>query len=174
MGNHRIACIARIVGLIHIYIATLKSVWLSMLHNRVSLLKWHLFIRSIPLLRVIGPCTFDGNIFNGTVLPIDITTTCYLWPSPGALNFFVGRDVRADRWNGRGHLYFGVDIILVNHHVKGLSKYTVSTYFPGGYTDPKYVFFSLDLFIMIYRGGDTSIVTPKLYTMCDRFRVSKT
>ena len=36
-----------------------------------------------------------------------------------------------------GHLYFGVDIILV----KGLSKHTLNTYFPVGKTDPKYAFF---------------------------------
>ena len=120
MGNHRIA---GIVGLIQIHVASLESVWLSMLHNSVSLLKWHLFILSISLLRVIGPCTFDGNIFNGTTLPIDITTTCYLWPSPGALIFvclfvclFVCRDVRGGSPKWPGHLYFGVDIILVKHH----------------------------------------------------------
>ena len=85
MGYQRIASI---VGLIQIHVASLESSWLSMLHNRVSLLKWHLFILSIQLLRVIGPCTSDGIIFNGTALPIDITTTCHLWLSPGALNFF--------------------------------------------------------------------------------------
>ena len=83
--------IASIVGLIQIHVASLESSWLSMLHNRVSLLKWHLFILSIQLLRVIGrrPCTSDGTIFNGTALPIDIITTCNLWLSPGALNYFV-------------------------------------------------------------------------------------
>ena len=80
--------IASIVGLIQIHVASLESSWLSMLHNRVSLLKWHLFILSIQLLRVIGPCTSNGTIFNGTALPIDITTTCHLWLSPGELNFF--------------------------------------------------------------------------------------
>ena len=85
MGYQRIACI---VGLIQIHVASLESSWLSMLHNRVPLLKWHLFILSIQLLRVIGPCTSDGIIFNGTALPIDITTTCHLWLSLGALNFF--------------------------------------------------------------------------------------
>ena len=56
--------------------------------------------------------------------------------------------------NGRGYLYFGVDIILLKHQVKGLSKakHTLSMYILVGYTDPKFVFFSLDLFIMIYRG----------------------
>ena len=85
MGYQRIASI---VGLIQIHVASLESSCLSMLHNRVSLLKWHLFILFIQLLRVIGPCTSDGIIFNGTALPIDITTTCHLWLSPGALNFF--------------------------------------------------------------------------------------
>ena len=42
----------------------------------------------------------------------------------------------SDRWNGQGNLYFGVDIVLVKHHVKGLSNHTVSTYFPDGYTNP--------------------------------------
>ena len=36
MGNHRIV---RIVGLIHIHVASLKSVWLPMLHNHVCLLQ---------------------------------------------------------------------------------------------------------------------------------------
>ena len=110
-----------------------------MLHNRVSLLKWHLFILSIQLLSVIGPCTSDGIIFNGTALPIDITTTCHLWLSPGALNFFFfffGRDVRVGLLKWPGHLYFGADIVLVKHHVKWLSNHTVSTYFPDGYTNP--------------------------------------
>ena len=82
-----------------------------MLHNHVSLLKWHLFILSIQLLSVIGPCTSDGIIFNGTALPIDITTTCHLWLSPGALNFFfffffVGRDVRVGSLKWPGALVF--------------------------------------------------------------------
>ena len=37
---------------------------------------------------------------------------------------------------GGGHLYFRLDIILV----KGLSKYTLNTYFSGMKIDPKYVF----------------------------------
>ena len=95
-------CISRIVGLIQIHVASLESVWLSMLHNRVSILKWHLFILFIPLLRVIDPCTFDGIIFNGTTLPTYINTTCYLYSSPGALKFFVGRVVRggSPKWPG--------------------------------------------------------------------------
>ena len=36
LGNHRIT---RIVGLIQIHVASLESVWTSMLHNRVSILK---------------------------------------------------------------------------------------------------------------------------------------
>ena len=91
-----------------------------MLHNRVSILKWHLFILSIPLFRVIDPCTFDGIIFNGTSLPIYINTTCYLCSSPGDTQLFLLLLVEMfelDRRNGRGHLYFGVDIILVKHHV---------------------------------------------------------
>ena len=36
----------------------------------------------------------------------------------------------------RGHLYFRLDIILV----KGLSKHTLNTYFPGMKIDPKYAF----------------------------------
>ena len=153
--------IASIVGLIQIHVASLESSWLSMLHNRVSLLKSHLFILSIQLLRVIGPCTSDGTNFNGTALPIDITTTCHLWLSPGALNIFffffffflLVEMFGSDRWNGRGHLYFGVDIVLVKDHVKWLSNHTVSTYFPDGYTNPIRFFFSLDLCIMIYWGG---------------------
>ena len=38
--------------------------------------------------------------------------------SPGALNFFLLVEMfGVDRRNGRGHLYFGVDIILVKHLV---------------------------------------------------------
>ena len=99
MGNHRLA---RIMGLIQIHVASLESVWLSMLHHRVSLLKWHLFILSIPLLRVIGSCIFDGIIFNGITLPIFINTTCYLCSSPEHSTLFVGRDVRggSPKWSG--------------------------------------------------------------------------
>ena len=90
------------MGLIQIHVASLESVWLSMLHNRVSILKWHLFILSIPLLRVIDPCTFDGIIFNGTTLPIYINTTCYIAYHQGHSTFFVGRDVRggSPKWPG--------------------------------------------------------------------------
>ena len=89
-----------------------------MLHNRVSILKWHLFILSIPLLRVIDPCTFDGIIFNGTTLPIYINTTCYIAYHQGHSTFFLLVEMfEVDRRNGRGHLYFGVDIILVKHLV---------------------------------------------------------
>ena len=94
--------IPRVVALIQIHVASLESVWLSKLHNRVSLLKWHLFILSIPLLRVIGPCTFDGIIFNWTALPIDITTTCYLWLPPGHSTFLLVEMFGADCWNGQG------------------------------------------------------------------------
>ena len=99
LGNHRIT---RIVGLIQIHVASLESVWTSMLHNRVSILKWHLFILSIPLLRVIDPWTFDGIIFNGTTLPIYINTTCYIAYHQGHSTFFVGRDVRggSPKWPG--------------------------------------------------------------------------
>ena len=115
-GNH---LVARIVGLIQIYAASLESVWLFMLRNRVSLLTWHLFILYIPLLRVICPCTFDGIIFNGTALPIDITTTCYLWLSPGVLNFFLlvemfGRIAEAIVFRGGYHPR--------KNHVKELKK----------------------------------------------------
>ena len=100
-------CITRIVGLIQIHVASLESVWLSMLHNRESILKWHLFILFIPLLRVIDPCTFDGIIFNGTTLPTYINTTCYLCSSPGALKFFLlVESFEVDRRNGRGALVF--------------------------------------------------------------------
>ena len=116
IGNHRIT---RIVGLIQIRVASLESVWLSMLHNRVSILKWHLFILSIPLLRVIDPCTFDGIIFNGTTLPIYINTTCYIAYHQGHSTFFLLVEMfEVDRRNGRGHLYFGVDIILVKTSCK--------------------------------------------------------
>ena len=167
MGYQRITSI---VGLIQIHVASLESSWLSMLHNRVSLLKWHLFILSIQLLRVIGPCTSDGIIFNGTVLPIDITTTCHLWLSPGALNFFflfsflfffflLVEMFGSDRWNGRGHLYFGADIVLVKHHVKWLSNHTVSTYFPDGYTNPIRLFQSRFVHHNLLGGGGISILT---------------
>ena len=91
-----------------------------MLHNRVSILKWHLFILSIPLLRVIDPCTFDGIIFNGTIRYQFISTPPVQYClSPGALNFFffLVEMFEVDRRNGRGHLYSGVDIILVKHLV---------------------------------------------------------
>ena len=115
MGYQRIASI---VGLIQIHVASLESVWLSMLHNRVSILKWHLFILSIPLLRVNDPCAFDGIIFNGTALPIYINTTCYIAYHQGHSTFVLLVEMfEVDRRNGRGHLYFGVDIILVKHLV---------------------------------------------------------
>ena len=98
---------------------SLESVWLSMLHNRVSILKWHLFILSIPLLRVIDPCTFDGIIFNGTTLPIYINTTppFILLITRGTQLFFVGRDVRGGSPKWLGAFVFRGGIILVKHLV---------------------------------------------------------
>ena len=48
-----------------------------------------------------------------------------------------------------GHLYFGLDIILV----KRLSKHTLNTYFSGMKIDPKYAFlhaFFLNLCVMSF------------------------
>ena len=59
----------------------------------------------------------------------------------------------SDRWNGRGHLYFGADIVLVKHHVKWLSNHTVSTYFPDGYTNPIRLFQSRFVHHNLLRGG---------------------
>ena len=62
---------------------------------------------------------FNGVIFIGTTLLIYINTTCYLCSSPGALNFFLLVEIfEVDRQNGQGHLYFGVDIILIKHLCK--------------------------------------------------------
>ena len=152
MGYQRIA---RIVGLIQIHVASLESSWLSMLHNRVSLLKRHLFILSIQLLRIIGPCTSDGIIFNGTALPIDITTTCHLWLSPGALNFFFffRRDVRVGslKWPGafvfRGR--YRPRKTSCKMTFKSHRKHVFSRWVYKPYTS----FFSLDLCIIIYWGG---------------------
>ena len=75
--------------------------------------------------------------------------------------FFLWKRLKfgTERYNGQGHLSFGVDIILVKH-VKELSKHILSMYFPGQYTNPKYAFFMffLELFIIIY-WGVTLIVT---------------
>ena len=58
------------------------------------------------------------NYFQWDLLPTYINTTCYLCSSPGALKFFLLVELfEVDRRNGRGHLYFGVDIILIKHHV---------------------------------------------------------
>ena len=95
------------MGLIQIHVASLESVWLSMLHNRVSILKWHFFILSIPLLRVIDPCTFDGIIFNGTTFSIYINTTCYIAYHQGHSTFFLLVEMfEVDRRNGRGAFAF--------------------------------------------------------------------
>ena len=64
---------------------------------------------------------------------------------PHALTFPLGNDLNYCRpnlpcnyllYSPRGHLYFRLDIILV----KGLSKHTLNTYFPGMKIDPKYAF----------------------------------
>ena len=160
MGYQRIASI---VGLIQIHVASLESSWLSMLHNPVSLLKWHLFILSIQLLRVIGPCTFDGTIFNGTALRYRCRYHYHLSSMAitrgTQLCFLLVEMFGSDRWNGRGHLYFGADIILVKHHVKWLSNHTVSTYFPDGYTNPIRLFQSRFVHHNLLGGGEISILT---------------
>ena len=158
MGNHRIA---RIVGLIQIHVASLESVWLSMLHNRVSLLKWHwLFILSIPFWELSAHVHFDGIIFNGTTLSIDTTTTYYLWPSPGALNFVVvvvARDIRG----GSPKWPWGLVFRSKYHPRKTSCKGTFKTH-------PKHVFFQVGiqtlnkyfsvLFCSSWFTGGTSIV----------------
>ena len=111
-------CISRIVGLIQIHVASLESVWLSMLHNRVSILKWHLFILFIPLLRVIDPVYIWWNYFQW-----DYVTNLYQYHllsmliTRGTQVFLLVELFEVDRRNGRGHLYFGVTIILIKHHV---------------------------------------------------------
>ena len=47
-----------------------------------------------------------------------------------------GRGLGGRGGGGYGHLYFWVDIILV----KGLSKHTLSMYFPSMKIDPNYLF----------------------------------
>ena len=47
-----------------------------------------------------------------------------------------GKERRGEKKARGGALYFGVDII----HLKGLSKHTLSTYFPGMKIDPNYAF----------------------------------
>ena len=73
---------------------------------------------------------------------------------PHALTFPLGNDLNYCRpnlpcnyllYSPRGHLYFRLDIILV----KGLSKHTLNTYFPGMKIDPKYAF--LHVFFLIFR-----------------------
>ena len=54
---------------------------------------------------------------------------------------------------GEGHLYFRPDIILV----KGFSKHTLNTYFPGVKIDPKYAL--LHVFFLIFR--------YLFFTICD-------
>ena len=73
-----------------------------MLHNRVSILKWHLFILFIPLLRVIDPCTFDGIIFNGTCYQLISIPPVIYAHHQGHSSFFVGRVVRggSPKWPG--------------------------------------------------------------------------
>ena len=80
-------CLTRIVGLIQIHPASLESIWLSMLHNRVSILKWHLFIPSIPW-------DYVSNLYQHHLLSMLITR--------GTQPFFVGRDVRggSPKWPG--------------------------------------------------------------------------
>ena len=51
-------------------------------------------------------------------LPIYINTTCYIAHHHGHSTFFLLVEMfEVDRRIGRGHLYFGVDIILIKHHV---------------------------------------------------------
>ena len=138
MGNHRIA---RIAGLIQIHVASLESVGLSTLHNRVSLLKSRTFPFLFHCWEFLAHAHFDGIIFNGTTLSID-TTTCYLWPSPGALNFFFARDVQGGSPKWPGALVFRGG----SHPRKTPRERTFKTHPKHVFsrwvyrTDPKYVF----------------------------------
>ena len=91
-----------------------------MLHNRVSILKWLNIHPFYSIVESYWPMCIWWNYFQW-----DYVTNLYqhhllYCSSPGALNFFFFLLVEmfeVDRRNGRGHLYFGVDIILVKHHV---------------------------------------------------------
>ena len=75
MGYQRISSI---VGLILIHFASLESSWLSMLHNRVSLLKWHLFILSIDHFRIVS--IRPGWAHSQRRVGVNITIPLH-WPS---------------------------------------------------------------------------------------------
>ena len=109
MGYQRIASI---VGLIQIHVASLESSWLSMLHNRVSLLKWHLFILSIQLLSSYWPvyiwwnyfqwdCVTDRYHYHLSSMAITRGTQLFFF-----FFFFFGRDVRVGSLKWPGALVF--------------------------------------------------------------------
>ena len=159
-----------------------------MLSNRVSLLNWHLFISSIPLLRVIEPYTFGGIIFNGTTIPIayhhhllsmDITRGTqlhsflfflifiYLFISWFLDFFFHFLLWRCSGRNGRGHLYFGVDIILVKHRVKWLSNTVFKAcIFQVGIQILIRLFFTFFLHLFIMIGGGVHFDCDHSCTPC--------
>ena len=133
-------CIASIVGLIQIHIASLESSWLSMLHNRVSLLKWHFIHPFCSIVESYWPMYIWWNYFQW-----DCVTDRYhhhlssvainLAYHPGPSTFFVGRDVRVGslKWpgapDGRGHQmmhvtrYFPIDLPLLRVYAKKWSLF---------------------------------------------------
>ena len=123
-------CITRIVGLIQIHVASLESVWLSMLHNRVSILKWHLS-QTLERNRV---CAFIHPFYSivESYWPMYIWWNYFQWDyvtnlyqyhllsmliTRGTQVFLLVELFEVDRRNGRGHLYFEVAIILIKHQV---------------------------------------------------------
>ena len=103
-----------------IHVASLESVWLSMLHNYSEfILKWHLFILFIPLLRVILTHVHLMELFSMGLRYqfISIPSDTYAHHQGHSL-FLLLEMFEVDRRNlARGTCILGVDIILIKHHV---------------------------------------------------------
>ena len=153
MANHRIA---RIVGLIQIYVASLESVWLSMLPQSCISLKVTFIHPFYFIVESYWPMYILMELFSLGLRYQKIPPPVIYGHHPGHSTFVVvvvARDVRGESPKWPGALVFRGGY----HPRKTSCKRTFKTHpkhvFSRWVYDPKYVFFSLDLFIKIYRGA---------------------
>ena len=121
MGNHRIA---RIVGLIHIHVKSLESVWLPMLRNRVCLSRSDFFH---PFFSIVKSYLTIYIWWNSFQCHVTIDYHHHLV----SMAFTGGTHLFSWRWSGRSdEMNRGTCISWCKTHQQHV--------FPGGYRDPNY------------------------------------
>ena len=142
MGIHRVP---RIVGWIHIHVASSESLGLSMLHNRVCLSRSDFFHPFFSIVESYLTIYIWWDSFQYHYATIDYHHHLVWSMTIAGGTHLFGGDVRGGATKSPGALVF-----------RG-AKHTLSTNFWGRYRDPikvrTFFMFFLDLFIMFNRGG---------------------